>query len=461
MQKLFKRGDIWWCWVRDITGRSVRKSTRRRDYTAALEEAANLERIAATEARAGTKKQSIHDAFVAYIVDLDRRQRSAATKEIARQKVGHFLRIWNPNMPVYNVTAALVTRYIDTRQKEGVKNFTIKKELGHLRQTLVLARYNRTFSEELDRVFPPFFVGGHVPKTRAPSYAEVAAVLEHLQPHRAAHVAFLVATGARIGESVRARREDINLESGLVLLRGTKTIGALRRVPVTKLTRSFLEYAVEHAPGEDPLFRIWWQVNADIKDACRRAGVEKFGPNDLRRAFATWHRDAGISPSLIAPLLGHTTDKLAQTTYARLRPAELGRLLDEQLETKLGLAWSGTARLGGAGQGKGADAQVLVEDEKTAAPVSGLCCDPGVAAPVAPPNPVISAPPARIELATNGLGNLLQLQHRPARSVGNSMAWAERTAAKRVDCAAKRLLLPTHARKVPKSARRTTEQDET
>ena|GEM_PF-3809021 len=39
----------------------------------------------------------------------------------------------------------------------------------------------------------------------------------------------------------------------------------------------------------------------DLAQACDRAGIEPCTPNDLRRTCATWLRQAGAAPDLIAP----------------------------------------------------------------------------------------------------------------------------------------------------------------
>lgn len=54
--------------------------------------------------------------------------------------------------------------------------------------------------------------------------------------------------------------------------------------------------------------------------------------NDLRRTCAQWLRARGATPDLIAPVLGHTTDKLAQQVYARPAHERLAALLQRAVE---------------------------------------------------------------------------------------------------------------------------------
>ena len=75
----------------------------------------------------------------------------------------------------------------------------------------------------------------------------------------------------------------------------------------------------------------------DVGAACVRAGIEHLSCNDLRRAFAGWHREAlmavGASASsaaeLVSKLLRHATDRLAQTTYADVDAQVVGRAISK------------------------------------------------------------------------------------------------------------------------------------
>jgi len=44
-----------------------------------------------------------------------------------------------------------------------------------------------------------------------------------LTPDRAARVAFILASSARLGESDRAKVEDVDLQAGFIRIRGTKS----------------------------------------------------------------------------------------------------------------------------------------------------------------------------------------------------------------------------------------------
>jgi integrase len=143
----------------------------------------------------------------------------------------------------------------------------------------------------------------------------------------AAAVAFMVATSAKWRECTRARREEIDLDSGWDHLRAPKRQTRDRRFVVAHPgLLSLFRYAAEHAPGQDPLFPPWTNVRRDLLDACIRAGIERCSPNDLRRTYGHWMRIAASPDEIIAPTMGprrhpHAGTGLWQALAGRAQPA--------------------------------------------------------------------------------------------------------------------------------------------
>lgn len=331
-KRLYWRGDRLWCRVPGPGGRIVRKATHCTDEAAAAARADELERRYANPRLAAASAATLEGSVKALIKDMKRRGRSDATVKIAEQKLGHFPRLWGKTLSMADIQAPLVLEYIDKRKGEDVTDFTIKKELSHLGQLLALAKYLGVYTHDPAEVLPPFFSGKHQPRKRRPSPAEVEAVLKQLDPWRAAHLAFIAGTGARRSEAARAHRSDVHLDEGFVHIRGTKTEAADDEVPISEISLPWVTAALAHAPGKDLLFRPWGNLTRDLNAACLRADVEVFTPNDLRRSFGSWHRDAGVPVELVSKLLRHTTDKLAQTVYARIGAAATGKLIGAALQ---------------------------------------------------------------------------------------------------------------------------------
>ena len=64
-----------------------------------------------------------------------------------------------------------------------------------------------------------------------------------------------------------------------------------------------------------------------LRLACKRAGIERVSPNDLRRTHASLLRQAGIALEDIAPILGHASTEMLQRVYGRTNIDALGKAL--------------------------------------------------------------------------------------------------------------------------------------
>jgi integrase len=221
---------------------------------------------------------------------------------------------------------------------------------------------------------PDGFSAKYKPKTRALSEDEIRALLDELPPHRAAVVAFIVATSATYPSEVRdVTRSDVDVKAWMVHLRGTKREMRDRRVPVPSFARPWLSFALQRARKTGRLFAPWPSVRRDLRAACARlslceacrervrhrgpgkTAIEKCkacertpeflpcSPNDLRRSLATLLRARGVEPQLIAPILGHADSRMVERVYGRVPPEQLAHLLEQRLERYAG-ASRGPAR---------------------------------------------------------------------------------------------------------------------
>lgn len=317
-----------WARLRNEIGRIKRIPTKLRNEQAAIEFANEWERKAANPAYRRAAEATLGAAISDWLADLQRRAVSAATYEIAETKLGHFVRVWGEAWPLIRIDGQLVLAFIATRERERAQPPTIKKELDELRRCLKLAKFVERFPRDLGTVFPPGYSARHKPRTRWLTPEEAVALIKQLDERRGAHVAFILATGSRRGESFRARRADVHLDADNphVEVRGTKTKRARDTVAITGITYPLMVYALQHAPETQrgPLFDPWGKMVRDLKAACVRAGIERASANDLRRTFGKWHRLKGVSVEHVSVLLRHATDTLAQTTYAQMSGADIG-----------------------------------------------------------------------------------------------------------------------------------------
>lgn len=331
MQRLNKRGDTWWTTFY-VDGRRVRVSTGCRDRKAAELRARELERRAVDPSHAAENTATLGSALEAVLPDRAAKGRAEGTITMYRRKAGHLVRLLGAELPLARVDAAAVDRFVEQRLAEGAARSTIHKELTTLRVALKIALRRGLWTGRIEATMPEGFSLEYVPKQRALTRVEYEKLVLALRPDRARHVAFIIGTGARWIESVRAVKSDVTEAS--VFLRGSKTHNAARTVPLVGFMR-------ELVAASRPPFAPWSSVRRDLAAACARARIAPVTPNDLRRTCATWLRAAGVEPSLIAVVLGHRDSRMVERVYGRiptdaLRAALEGRLGEHSKDERLG-----------------------------------------------------------------------------------------------------------------------------
>lgn len=327
-------------WYVSLNGK--RYSTKCKDRAAAEAVARELERRASDPTYAASREYTLDAALGDFVKARKDLGRSPATIEVYLAKAGNLVRIIGSDTPLSEVDARAVDRFTATRLTElvsyrsgprPVSRHTIAKELNVLRGCLNLAHRSGLYDRQASSVLPVGWSTGYKPRETFLTREQAAALLYHLEPERAAHLAFILATGARRIEAERAVRADVDLVAGRVRLRGSKTDDADRVVPVVEVTRYLLEVALRDAPGgeQGPMFRVWHRGSyiRDIAVACERAGVPRVSPNDLRRSLATWLIHGGVSTYLVSKILGHKDTRMVERVYGRVEADVIGRLVNE------------------------------------------------------------------------------------------------------------------------------------
>lgn len=280
---------------------------------------------------AAAKRASLEDAIRELLAELRRRGRSAGTIDKVRKKLGHFARMWR-GRKLATVDARLIDAYVDVRLKDPgrargskLSRTTIRDELAALRQVLKLARRQGTYPFHIEDVLPINFEVKQEPCRDFVPFDKLPFLIEAMPEHRRAHVLFFCVTGGRNADSFRARREDFDTTAWTIRVRGSKTKGSARTIPVPEFLQHLVTMLLDLAPGEDLLFSPWFEgsQNRDIKAACRRAGLEPVSTNGLRRTFGHALLGHGYSMDIISKMFGHSTEKLAREVYANMNAAEL------------------------------------------------------------------------------------------------------------------------------------------
>lgn len=326
---LYKRGPVWWVrWARH--GVEFRKSTRERDKRAAEIVKVRWQRELADPASAAANQATIESAAERFLEELRSEDVSPDTIEMYECKVGHVVRLMGDVRLADLTDNTKATAYTKTREAEGAARYTVHRDLTALRRILQSAAGAGEFRGNPKAVLPKSYSTGYEPRTRYLSCFELAAVMDHLAPGRAAWCAFSVATSARLGEIARARRSDITRDA--ILLRGTKTESSLRSIPIVSLFRPLIERVLRDADGVDGLlFAPWGNSRRDILRACERAGVDPFTTNDLRRTTATWLAQLDVPFEVIAKVTGHKSPAMLRKVYAQINAEDVGRLIEARL----------------------------------------------------------------------------------------------------------------------------------
>lgn len=223
---------------------------------------------------------------------------------------------------------AVMQGYIKQRGEEGAARGTIHKEIVTMRQALYAALEAKRIRFDPRICFPRFKVR-YKPKERWLTPDEFSKLLTafgtsddpvmHRQgsPHRQLWLLLAVYTGGRDSEVDGLRWEDIDWRGRTIRIRGTKTQGSDRTLPLQPVLAAVLGPIKESAGyvvGE------WGNVRRDLHAACakRRADIPPCSPNDLRRTFATWLANMGTPESVVAKMLGHGSSMMVRRVYAQI-----------------------------------------------------------------------------------------------------------------------------------------------
>lgn len=200
------------------------------------------------------------------------------------------------------------------RRIDSIEQRDIDEAARRLRPGAAPATQNRQIYGPMSAVLKASGITLKVERRKVPKgrvrwllHAEAQSLLDSCSPHLRPLVAFLFATGARVGEALWLDWRSVDLERAHVTFPKTKN-GESRGVPLTAELVAMLanlpcrQGAVFRRPDGLPYSRPApdddWDTSAGsriktaFKGACRRAGIENFRPHDCRHTWATWHYEA-------------------------------------------------------------------------------------------------------------------------------------------------------------------------
>jgi len=329
---LTKRGRIWYCEYYDLEGNRHRKTTGCTDRKAAEQRLAAWEREAVTPA--DRQALTLNDCLHQLLED----KGDTTTEENCRflqTKSSALLSVFDRDLLIscFERDSSRVREYVKARRsmrssRGKVKDATIRRELGVLRQALEVAKSRGQWSGDLDLIVPPDFVKPASPAGDKLTRIQAQRLFAHLTPDVAAAVAFILATGAEMSAVRRALRDDLSgdlSQRTQVAVRGTKNRARHAKVSiVTDEQRLLLRYTLRYAQGHGgKLFGNLHSIRRDLKAACLAEGLVVVSPHDLRRSAGQWFMDIGIDPYLVSKFLRHTDISTTERYYASVRSEDL------------------------------------------------------------------------------------------------------------------------------------------
>lgn len=323
---IYRRGRYYRVRTDPVTGRD--RSTRCTSFAAAQRWLAERQREAAEAPQlAASRKAQLGDWIAAYAQHMRDLKRSAGTINELECKLGHWQRVMGAECILDTLTPVSFDHFVSVRLGEGVTQHTVVKECNRMVEVLRFAKRRGFYQHDTTTLKPEGLVTGYRPKERTPTLEELDKLWPFLSPRLTAIVVFGVVFGGRRAELLRCTEDDYDAKRGVFRVQGSKTADSKREVPVLSPFRKLVKRGLPGLP-----IGTWNNTYRDLDVACKRAGIERFTPHDLRRTHASVLQEHGVDADVVRRFLGHTTRSLVDRVYGRPRAEKLRELAEGAIE---------------------------------------------------------------------------------------------------------------------------------
>lgn len=265
---------------------------------------------------------TLEQAFQLLAKHMQRKQDTASTLEVLRLKASHVTSAFGLQRDISTIKLADTEAYLDHRRGQGRKDATIAKELGYLlaalkrcfKLDLYVGNFEALWPEGLSKVFKG--------KQRWLTWNEYLQLIDELAPQWRDHLIVYVSTGVRFAELYTLRAYHVR--SGQLVVHGTKTDGALRKIPLSVEANEVLQRRIKTStdgvlfplasPSLPAQKRAWLRA---LRSACRRLKIAHTSTNDLRRTFASWCWHRGVDKDVLRRWMGHSSSKMIDDVYGQ------------------------------------------------------------------------------------------------------------------------------------------------
>lgn len=287
---------------------------------------------------AEAKKRTLSEAIDRYIKDV------LPTKPRSKQDQARQLNMWKRELGDYflaDVTPPLISEHRDkmlgeiTNRKRQRSPSTVNRYLAALSHlfTIAVKEWQWIDNNPVRNIRRPSEPKGRV---RFLSNEERARLLDACEksfmPCLYSIVVLALSTGARKGELMNIKKEDVDLERGVIVLHDTKN-KETRVLPLTGHALQLIKYLREipridtdlifPAPdGKKPI-----DIRQAWGNALQEAAIENFTFHDLRHTCASYLAMNGASLAEIAEVLGHKTLQMVKR-YAHLSEAHTAGVVE-------------------------------------------------------------------------------------------------------------------------------------
>jgi integrase len=337
---LYKKPNSAKIWARiKVPGRkSFSRSTRSTVTRTAEQVAQRYEREALVQGAPVTLEEAL---TVWHGVQVDKGA-SPHTLEITLRCGGHLIGFFGRHRDIRTLGLDDTQSYLRHR-REFVADATIYREVRTLRSALHALKRRGRYDGDPNALWPVGLAQTFPGRKRWVPPTEWKKLHIALAPHFRDHLVVYTWTGLRLSELFRLVPEFFDIENRRVFGDGTKTkTGKAKRwIPMHPEVETVLRRRLKASNG-GPLFELdpassveGLQYGAGFGDdvrqaryqrtrhrfyqalrrAAKKAGIVHVSPNDLRRTFCSWCKQAGIDKDDVADWLGHNSSQMVREVY--------------------------------------------------------------------------------------------------------------------------------------------------
>lgn len=263
-----------------------------------------------------SKRILLHDYISEYLVYC--KTNKAHSTFIREIDITNCIKLFFGNILVDKIDNRCIESYKSKRISDGLKPVTVNRELTVLRFMLVKAQQWRYINSI------PAFKVLKVPRrpVRFLTVDEINRLLEYSSPWLRPILLVLRNTGMRVGELLRLKLDDIDMDNRIILVRSSKT-NSYRVIPINNELENILRWLSTYHVDSKSL-KVYEKVNNQkiyiichndgsriksirhsFNNACKRAGI-RATVHILRHSFASHLVMNGVDLVSIKELLGHS-----------------------------------------------------------------------------------------------------------------------------------------------------------